>query len=142
MTREETLVAYGRLFETLSPDRLNALDALCSETIHFTDPFNSTVGLDAYKDVLLDMFEQLERATFQVHDTALTDTAGYIRWTFTMQTRKNGSLQLIPGMTEVTINDDGKITRHLDHWDSGTHIYSKLPVIGAVIRFIQRKIAA
>ena len=126
MTREETLLAYSRLFEDLHPDNLETLDNLCSDTIHFTDPFNSTVGLDAYKDVLLDMFEQLERATFQVHDTALTDTAGYIRWTFTMQTRKNGPLQLIPGMTEVTINDDGQITRHLDHWDSGTCLSSMM----------------
>ena len=42
MTREETLQAYAELFEILTPEALDRLDGLCSETVHFTDPFNKT----------------------------------------------------------------------------------------------------
>ncbi len=142
MTREETLQAYAELFEILTPETLDRLDGLCSETVHFTDPFNNVIGLEPYKAVLEDMFEQLERATFEIHDVALTDSAGYLRWTFTMQSRKKGPLQLIPGMSEISIDENGRITRHLDHWDSGSHIYAQLPLIGPIIRYIQHKIAA
>jgi hypothetical protein len=43
-------------------------------------------------------------------------------------------------MTELHFTPQGLISLHQDHWDAGQHFYQKLPVIGAIIRFIKRKI--
>ena len=137
--RAATLGAYARLFETLSPETLDTLDGLCVPDIHFTDPFNDVRGVAAYKRILAHMFEDTQNPRFEVLDQALTARAGYIRWVFRFRTL--GRDWEIPGMSEVAIGADGRIVRHLDHWDSGAEFYAKLPLIGPLVRIVRRRLA-
>jgi len=37
-------------------------------------------------------------------------------------------------MIEIHVDADGKISKHIDHWDSASQLLRYLPVIGAIIR--------
>jgi len=45
-------------------------------------------------------------------------------------------------MSELTFDSDGKVARHVDHWDAGKEFYEKLPLLGGVLRAIRRRVAA
>jgi hypothetical protein len=47
---------------------------------------------------------------------------------------------VIDGMSEVKFAPDGRVLEHIDHWDAGGQVYAKLPLIGLIIRWVQRKL--
>ena len=40
------------------------------------------------------------------------------------------SLQTIEGMSELILNDSGKVVSHTDYWDSLNGLFIKIPLIG------------
>jgi steroid delta-isomerase len=47
----------------------------------------------------------------------------------------------ISGCTQFELNDQGLITLHRDYWDAAQQVYEKVPLLGAVLRLIRRKLA-
>jgi steroid delta-isomerase len=139
MTRDEALARYARFYEEMTPERLDALRELCIEEVRFRDPFNDLTGVGTMIEMFRDMYSQVEAPSFEVTDRALGENAGYLRWT--MRFRRNRRPWTIEGMSEIHFDDSGRVTAHLDHWDSGPQFYAKLPLIGAAVRWIQRKMA-
>lgn len=37
---------------------------------------------------------------------------------------------------------DGRIVLHRDYWDAAEELYAKLPVLGGLMRYLKRKLAA
>ena len=48
------------------------------------------------------------------------------------------ALQTIEGMSDITLNEEGRILSHLDYWDSLNGLYVKLPFIGLIYRISLR----
>lgn len=126
---------YAAWFETLSPAGIGELDRLVAPSVRFRDPFNDVVGIDAMRRVLEKMFEDVPDTRFTITDIGFGSVA-YLRWHF------QGGKWSADGVSEIAFDAEGRVTSHIDHWDSGRDIYAKLPVVGAVIRLIRRKIAA
>ncbi|MDX1425375.1 MAG: nuclear transport factor 2 family protein, partial [Kiloniellales bacterium] len=51
------VAAYANFYETLTPESLERLDALCAADVRFRDPFNDVSGVAAYRAILADMFQ-------------------------------------------------------------------------------------
>jgi steroid delta-isomerase len=64
----------------------------------------------------------------------------FIRWDYTFQTLK-GEAWEIPGTSVVRFNAAGLAVEHVDYWDPAEHVYSKLPVLGALMRWLRRKLS-
>lgn len=145
--RERILAAtrgWARAFEGLGSDDVGRFAALADPAIRFRDPFNDVAGHAAFARVFDDMFESCLDPRFEVVDVAAGAQAGYIRWTFRFRPKAlaKGPEWRIEGMSEIHVGPDGLITAHLDHWDSGNGLLAKLPVIGPVVRWIFRRLAA
>jgi hypothetical protein len=41
----------------------------------------------------------------------------------------------------VTVDDQGRVSLHRDYWDAAEELYEKLPVVGALMRWLRRRIA-
>lgn len=131
---------YIRYFETLSRDSVADLRALAAPDMRFVDPFNDVVGVDRVVRVLDAMYDDLDRPRFEVSDHATSGLVCYLRWRFTAEAKRNGAPWCIDGMSEVHFDMAGRVTAHLDHWDSGTQFYGRLPLLGSVIRLIRRRL--
>lgn len=140
MTREDALERYARFYAELTPEGLEELRHLCREDVRFRDPFNDFRGVERLIALYADMFDQLDTPAFEITDRALGRQACYLRWIMTF--RRKGSPWRIEGVSEIRFDEDGRVAAHLDHWDAGDQFYAKLPILGAVIRWIQRKLAA
>lgn len=138
---QEALQRYARRFEMLDADAVAELHEVMSERIRFSDPFNDVQGIDTVKRLFDDMFEHLEDARFTVThaavDSMTTDT-GMLSWE--LNARFRGKPYRVVGMSEVTIDSDGRISRHIDHWDAGQQFYEHLPIVGWLLREIRKRL--
>lgn len=141
MTPQQAAAAYIAFYETLTPRSLDRLTQLCTAEVRFRDPFNEVTGVAAYRAVLEKMFEDLVEPRFIVQDQACSGQVCYLRWTFTFRMSPKGAPWVIEGMSEVHFDAEGRVTDHLDHWDSGAQFYARLPVVGWLIRWVRRRIA-
>ncbi|MEM7226050.1 MAG: nuclear transport factor 2 family protein [Pseudomonadota bacterium] len=133
--------AYVAFYETLTPDSIERLEALCAPGVRFRDPFNEVTGIPAYRAILQHMFKQVSSPRFQVVDWAQTGSKAYLRWTFTFSQRKGAAPWVIEGMSEVHFDEQGRVCAHLDHWDSGNQFYARLPLLGRLIELIRKRLS-
>jgi len=132
--------AYVRLWESLTPDNLNRLPELVTPDVRFADPFNDVRGMEALKRVMLKAIHDVPEQRFAVTRRAWDGDLCLLCWAFTGRTR-GGQRLSIEGMSQITVSADGKVSRHIDHWDAGRQFYEKLPLIGAMLRLIRRRLA-
>lgn len=140
MTRAPAIDAYLRFFEALKPASLDQLATVYTEDARFADPFSDVRGLQAIRRVFEHMFENAPDAHFIIHESAWSGERWFLYWTMEF-TARSGKPWSITGTSRVAINDDGRVSEHLDYWDSGQQFYARLPVLGAVIRAIRRRMA-
>ena len=119
---------YINLFSNLSPENINEFDDLISKDIVFMDPFNNVKGVNAFKKIFYHMFKNVKDPKFLILDYSINKKRVFLKWKMTFFAFK--SLQIIEGMSELLLNDDGKVSTHIDYWDSLNGILIKIPFIG------------
>lgn len=135
--------AYIHAFEQLSASTLNSdLMPLFSENARFKDPFNDVTGANEIQRVFEHMFATTTNPRFHVHHHAITDDIAYLEWTFTTHIGKLKREFVVPGMSKVTFDTNGKVCEHIDYWDPAEHLFTHFPVIGALMRWLRRKLTA
>ncbi len=126
--KKKIVKSYINLFCNLSPDNIDELDNLVSKDIIFVDPFNNIKGLYAFKNVFYHMFENVKEPRFFVLDYTINKQRVFLKWKMTFFAFS--SLQTIEGISELFLNDDGKVISHIDYWDSLNGLFIKIPFIG------------
>ena len=119
---------YIDLFNNLTPDNIDKFDNLISEDIIFIDPFNNIKGTNAFKNIFYHMFKNVKEPKFFILNYSINKQRVFLKWKMTFFAFK--SLQTIEGMSELLLNDDGKIALHTDYWDSLSGLFIKIPFIG------------
>jgi hypothetical protein len=49
---------------------------------------------------------------------------------------------VVRGASHLLLSVDGRIAVHRDYWDPAEEVYEKVPVLGALMRAIKKRIAA
>jgi len=137
---QRALNDYVSLFESMKIDDLAVLGNFFTSNAHFKDPFNEVHGLDKIHHIFEHMFTTLDNPSFRVDEALLTDDIAYIKWQFNAHLKKK-SMTLV-GISRVVFNEQGLVSEHIDYWDASEQFYMKLPIIGALLRFIQRQVSA
>ena len=127
-------------FETLSPEALVRLDEIYAEQAHFKDPFNEVQGIPAIRHIFEHMYAQLENPRFVITERIEQAHGAMLGWDFHLKLR--GQPTIVRGVTHLQWNAEGKITLHRDYWDPAEELYSKLPVLGALMRWLRARLAA
>ncbi|HIJ62634.1 MAG TPA: nuclear transport factor 2 family protein [Rhodospirillaceae bacterium] len=133
------LAAWAEFWQTLTPASIPRVRELCAPDVRFADPFNDLVGVDPLQAMLRHMFTTLEQPGFVVEDQAMGHDAGYLRWRFSARLGRHPLV--IVGMSEIRFAPDGKVTLHRDHWDAGAQVYGRVPLLGAAIGMVRRRIS-
>ncbi|MEO8738498.1 MAG: nuclear transport factor 2 family protein [Casimicrobiaceae bacterium] len=130
-------------FEQLVPADAERIGDFYAADAYFRDPFNDVRGTADISRVFQHMFDQLADCRFVISETVGGVNGAMLVWDFTFRIRswRPDETQTIHGATHVRFAADGKVAYHRDYWDAAGELYAKLPVIGAVMRFLQRKLA-
>lgn len=126
-----------RYFEELTPASLARLPVFYAEDAWFKDPFNEVRGVQAIQRVFAHMFERTVEPRFVVTEKLADDNSAMLVWEF-----RYGKGQRIRGVSHLRFADDGRVAYHRDYWDAAEELYMKLPVLGALMRWLARRLAA
>ena len=128
------------LYEGLAPADLLQLGWVYSEQASFKDPFNRVQGLTAITAIFSHMFATLDAPRFAVVDAVAAGDDAFLTWDFSFRSRGAGARTLcIHGASHLRFGPDGRVLMHRDYWDAAEEVYEKLPVIGALMRWLKRR---
>lgn len=132
-----------RVFETLTPASIGELRTIYAPDAFFADPFHAVQGIAAIERVFGDMFSTLENPRFVVTGSILQDAQCVLLWDFRFRFRSFRTQvdQSVPGSSHLRFDAQGRITHHQDYWDAAHGLYQKMPIIGALMRWLRTRVA-
>ncbi len=128
-------------YEQLSPERLAAIGGIYAPGAYFKDPFNEVHGVAAIERVFAHMFTQVRDPRFVVIDVVQAEAQAFLTWEFRFFVDRLAGEQTIRGASHLRFEPDGKVGFHRDYWDAAEELYAKLPVLGALMRWLRRRAA-
>jgi steroid Delta-isomerase len=128
------------LFETLMPADTARLHEVYAADVRFKDPFNDVQGIAAVQQVFSHMFVALDEPRFVVRDIIVQGNACFLTWDFVFRFKRySRELQTIRGGSHLVLDAQDRISLHRDYWDAAEELYEKLPVVGALMRWLKRR---
>ena len=134
-----TLDGIVHWFETLTRASAADVGRHYAADAFFKDPFNEVTGVVAIGRIFAHLFDQLDEPRFRVLERWENGNGAMLTWEFTFRLRGRRTAQLARGATHLRFAPDGRISYHRDYWDAAEELYAKLPVLGALMRFLQRR---
>ena len=130
-----------RFYEQLQQADLAALSELYAADARFKDPFHEVRGLPALRGIYEHMFRTLREPRFVVHDAVAQHDDCFLTWDLHFRTQRGDAMR-IHGATLLRFDADGLVREHRDYWDAAEELYEKLPLLGALMRWLKRRVAA
>jgi steroid Delta-isomerase len=128
-------------FETIDPPAAARIDAIYAPDAWFKDPFNEVRGTEAIRRVFVHMFVQVDAPRFRITQSMQDGESAFLTWDFhfRMKRLETRTGQTIRGATHLRFAADGRIAYHRDYWDAAEELYEKLPLVGALMRWLKRQ---
>jgi steroid Delta-isomerase len=130
-----------RYFESITAERVEELRQLYTADAYFRDPFNEVRGIDDIVAIFHAMYGPLIDPRFKVHESIIESQRAFITWDFTFRIRRFRPkvMQTIAGSSLLRFNTEGRVEFHRDYWDAAGELYSKLPIVGGLMRMLARQ---
>ncbi len=139
------LQEYVDFFGKITKDNVQELAKLLTEDIHFRDPFNDLIGRERMLEAFSDMYNHCDDPQFHMLAVVADSERAFLKWRFSFTPKSKvfngGELVSFIGISEVAFAPDGRIREHLDYWDSAREFHERIPVLGAVLRNLRKRLA-
>ena len=138
----KALQNYAGYLATLTPAGLDQLGGFVTDDVHFRDPFNDIRGRDKMKAIFARMFEDCTDIRFIIGGSLQKGDEAFLKWTFHFRPRRfgGGRIWTAIGVSELHFAPDGRVAAHIDHWDSGSQFYARLPLVGSLVRLVRNRL--
>ena len=127
-------------FERLQPEMLDSIADIYAPDAAFTDPFNDVRGVESVRLVYEHMFASLVAPRFKVSTMVVESDQAFMTWSFDF--RLGAKPCSIVGCTHFRLDAAGRIILHRDYWDAAREVYEHVPLLGAVLRTLRRRLKA
>lgn len=133
---------FLNLYRILNRENVRRISEIYTEDIHFIDPAHEIRGLDNLLGYFEHLYANVESIQFDFFDQVRDGENGYVRWLmkFNHPRLKSGEDIIVPGSTFLKFFTDGKVCYHRDYFDLGSMLYQHLPIIGFVVKSINRRL--
>jgi steroid Delta-isomerase len=128
-------------FESLTPQAIETMGELYTSDAYFKDPFNEVRGLTEVQQIFSHMYVALDAPHFVVTNTVTQANQCFIVWDFKFRFKRfdTVTLQTVRGCSHLQLSSDGRIAFHRDYWDAAEELYEKLPMVGALMRWLKKR---
>lgn len=129
-------------YHLLTRESLSRMGDFYASTAYFKDPFNEVNSLEEIRIIFIKMFSHLRDAKFNVTESITQNDSTILVWDFTFRIPKYQPdiTQRIRGVSHIRFDANGKVHYHRDYWDAAEELYEKLPGIGALMRFMKKRV--
>jgi steroid delta-isomerase len=132
-------------FEGLTHNDVARMGQLYSANTYFKDPFNEVHHVREIQAIFEHMFKRLHQPRFVVtkafdhHDTS--GLACVLTWEFHFSVKADKAAKpwVILGASHLQFDEQGLIKHHRDYWDAAEELYERIPVLGALMRWLKRQ---
>lgn len=140
----DALRRFGRFFADFSPDKVERLvDQTYAADVWFNDTLKTVHGRDALRGYLKHSADAVQSCRVEILDTLSNDSGDYyVRWTMVIRFKRfkpKQDTQTI-GISHLRFNAEGLVVLHQDYWDSTAGLFEHIPLLGAGIRAIKRRV--
>ena len=144
MDNTQALARLAAYFETMDASSVALMGDYYAPDAAFKDPFNDVRGVPAIQQVFRHMFEQVGQPRFIVTGRVAGGDGAMLVWEFHFRARLGlrELPQCIRGASHLRFDQSGRVAMHRDYWDAAEELYGKLPLVGALMRALARKLAA
>jgi hypothetical protein len=138
------LERFTAFFSSLAADRVaTQLDATYAPDVYFDDTLKTVRGSAALKTYLTHSADAVEQCRVGIEEISRTDAGEYlVRWRMMIRFKRfrRGVDTWSIGVSHLRFARDGRVVYHQDYWNAAAGLYQHLPLIGAAIRWIQRRL--
>lgn len=134
-----------RTFAEITSGNLSvSLSAIFHPQARFKDPFNEVTGIAAIEKIFAHGFAQCPGMRFVIEHSALAGQRAFVQWHFLCHPERSQPAQQIriDGVSVLEFDAQGLIVKHEDFWDPAAQIYERIPVFGALLRGLRKRLAA
>lgn len=141
MTHRQKFTQIANYFETLTPASVGQIKDLYAPTARFKDPFNDVKGIADIERIFQHMYVALEQPRFVIVEEIVDGQQAFLTWEFRFKFKRfdTQTEQVVLGTTHLVLDDQGQISLHRDYWDAAEELYEKLPVVGALMRWLKQR---
>jgi steroid Delta-isomerase len=141
------LERLSAFYTTITPQSVPSLRELYGADAYFKDPFNEVIGVENIVNIFTHMFAQIDKPRFEVlshiqGQGAQKDEAFLIWLFYWKQDQQGQEAKPIRGSSHIKFNGLGQVVYHRDYWDAAEELYETVPLLGAVLRFLKKKLKA
>lgn len=113
-----------------------------ADEIFFNDTLKTIRSAQALEEYLLETAEMLQYGRVSYEDVAESGADTYVRWRMVYRSKKISRKQDIVtiGMSHLRFDEHGKVILHQDFWDSTRGVFEHVPLIGAGIRAVKKRL--
>jgi len=140
MNQDAFLQALSDWYQHLTPASIGRLAEFYAADARFIDPFNDVRGVPAIEKIFRHMFTQVEAPKFTVTGHYAGQGGAMLVWVFSFVMA--GKAVSLEGASRLEFDAEGKICLHRDYWDPAASIFTRIPVLGVLIRWLYRRLAA
>lgn len=140
LAQQPALERLVHFYEQISPQSLDQIASIYAADARFRDPFNEVQGLDGVRAIFADMFERTRAPRFVVTGAVWRGEQAFLTWNFHFGLGRRELL--VQGCSELIFDARGLVGVHRDYWDAAGELYEQLPVLGAFMRALRRRLAA
>lgn len=138
------LQRFASFFSTFSGDRIERLlPATYAADVWFNDTLKTLQGRDALAHYLAESAAAVEQCTVSIEEQTRTEHGEYLlRWKMCIRFKRfrRGIDTWTVGMSHLRFDRAGQVVYHQDYWNAAEGLYQHVPVLGWMIRAIQRRL--
>ncbi|MFD1008308.1 MULTISPECIES: nuclear transport factor 2 family protein [Oceanisphaera] len=135
------LAVFCREYQRLSGDNLQVLRDIYAPHIQFQDPSHQLQGIEDLVSYFEGLFSQVKHCQFEIEQVMEQDGEAFIRWQmrFAHPKLNGGNEVCVPGVSHLRFSE--QIDTHQDYFDLGAMLYEHIPVLGALVKTLKRRLS-
>lgn len=133
---------FKAFYQEANISSLERLDRIYTQDVEFRDPLHTILGILALKSYIKNLYANSNRIEFEYTDEQRGENSATITWymKFSHSALAGGKIVKLRGITQIRFTD--RIYYQEDFYDLGAMLYQHIPVLGAIVRFVNRRVRA
>lgn len=138
--QKSTLIQdFKAFYQKANRSSLDRLDRIYTQDVEFRDPLHKVLGILALKSHIKNLYANSNGIEFEYTDEQHNENSATIAWImqFSHPALAGGKNIKLRGITQIRFTD--RIYYQEDFYDLGAMLYEHIPVLGTLIRFVNRR---
>ncbi|MBQ4835100.1 MULTISPECIES: nuclear transport factor 2 family protein [Pseudoalteromonas] len=137
---EQHLSNFVDIYNQLSDKNLNLLRSIYDDSIVFSDPLHKVEGIEDLTKYFENMYANVNSISFDIKEHYVIDDKGFLYWDmhFSHNKLNNRKSITVAGHSQLTFKGE-KVINHRDYFDVGALLYRNIPLLGSVIKTLEKR---